>query len=201
MRASAATWSELQFDALRELGNVGTGRAAGALSKLLAGLRVVSELPRSAAMQPGTLASLLDAGAEPSWVARFELGGSVTGELLVVVPTVALGDLLADLVSGSRSLESATALSALAEAANIMGSAYLDGAASLTGLSILPSPPVVERQTPQQLDDAWWQRPEAERGAVAIATSFSGRRLRGTLVLVPSLAATSALLAAMRLSA
>lgn len=195
-----APWSEIQCDALRELGNVGCGRAAGALSRLLGGIRVVSDLPRSAPMEPGALASLLGAGREPNWVARLTLGGSVTGDLLVVVPADALGPLLAQLVSGTAA-SGATALSALAEAANILGSAYLDGAAALTGLSILPSPPVVERETAQELDDAWWRAGEAERETLAVATAFRGENLRGTLVLVPSAAATSALLASLRLSA
>ncbi|HUB07139.1 MAG TPA: chemotaxis protein CheC [Myxococcales bacterium] len=202
---TAAPWTELQCDALRELGNVGCGRAATALSRLLAGRRILSELPRSIVMAPGALASLLQPAAEPWWIARLTLAGALTGELLCAVPVLSAGEILDRLLSEKeKSRSPSTALSALAEAANIMGSAYLDGAASLTGLPILPSPPSVERETGDELERAWWERPAAERGGLAIATSFrngEGANLKGVLILIPTLAGTRTLLSAMRLSA
>ncbi|MHB8418469.1 MAG: chemotaxis protein CheC [Myxococcales bacterium] len=201
----ARVWSELQCDALRELANVGSGKAASALSRLLAGRRILSELPRSAALVPGSLAALLGPSTEPGWIAELTLGGAVSGELFFAVPSLAAGEIIARLLpDGGRPGSPSTALSALAEAANIMGSAYLDGAAALTGLSIVPSPPKVERQTADELDRCFWTRPGAERGGIAIATGFrDGERegVRGSLVLIPSLAATAVLLSAMRLSA
>ena len=41
-----APWSELQADALREVGNIGCGRAVAALSRMLGGRRVLSEVPQ-----------------------------------------------------------------------------------------------------------------------------------------------------------
>ncbi len=199
-------WSELQCDALRELGNVGSGRAATALSMLLSGRPVLSDLPRSVPLVPGALASLFPSAREPWWIARLSLGGGVTGELLIAVPVLSAGEILSRLLTSNEEQNPATALSALSEAANIMGSAYLDGAAALTGLAVVPSPPRIERQTADDLDQRWWSRAASERGGLAISTGFrSGERagvhLQGLLVLLPTLSATRALLSAMRLSA
>lgn len=202
---TGGAWSELQCDALRELGNVGCGRAASALSRLLHGRRILNELPRSLPMAPGALETLLGPAPEPWWIARLALGGALSGELLCAVPVLAAGEILGRLLGDCESGRSpSTALSALSEAANIMASAYLDGAATLTGLPIVPSPPSVERETAAELDHRWWARPSAERGGLAIATAFrggEGTHLHGLLVLLPSLAATRTLLSAMRLSA
>jgi chemotaxis protein CheC len=201
-------WSELQEDALRELANIGCGRAVTALSRMLAGRRILTELPRSRPMEPGAFTELVGTGIEPLWIARFTLGGDISGELFCVVPSLSAGELLGDLLeNSSRAVPGSAALSALAEAANIMGSAFLDGVAAFTGLTVVPSPPKVERERVKDFDSSWWSSRERERGGLIVATWFRGDpqqerpALHACLILAPSLASTSALFSALRLSA
>ncbi len=202
------TWSDLQADALREVANIGCGRAVAALSRMLGGRRILSELPRSKIMEPGAFTDFVGTGAEPLWIARFTLTGDLGGDLLCAVPSLSAGELLGNLLNKSSSaVPGSAALSALAEAANIMGSAYLDGLAAFTGLTVVPSPPHVERERAKDFDSKWWLQPGAERGGLTVATWFRGDpeqdrpALHACIVLVPSLASISSVFSALRLSA
>jgi chemotaxis protein CheC len=201
-------WTELQADALREVANIGCGRAVNALSRMLGGRRILSELPRSRIMEPGALTDLVGVGVDPLWIARFTLSGDLAGDLICAVPSLSAGELLGDLLSGTpRAVHGSAALSALSEAANIMGSAYLDGLAAFTGLTVVPSPPRVERERAKDLDSDWWSQPGAERGGLSVATWFRGEAqqdrpaLHACLVLAPSLISITSLFSALRLSA
>ncbi len=203
-----SNWSELQADALRELANIGCGRAVTALSRMLGGRRIITEVPRSRVLGPGAFTDLVGTGAEPLWIARFTLGGDITGDLLCAVPALSAGELLGDLLSeSSRAVAGSAALSALAEVANIMGSAYLDGVAAFTGLTVVPSTPRVERERVTDFAANWWGQPGVERGGLIIATWFRGDQqrdrpaLQACLTLAPSLASTPSLFSALRLSA
>lgn len=205
---AAAIWSELQADALREVANIGCGRAVTALSRMLGGRRIMSELPRSRIMEPGAFTDLFGTGAEPLWIARFTLSGDLTGDLLCAVPSLSAGEILGDLLDrNAKAVPGSAALSALAEAANIMGSAYLDGLAALTGLTVVPSPPRVERERAKDLDATWWALPGAEQGGLGVATWFRGDprqdrpALHACLMLAPSLPSITSLFSALRLSA
>jgi chemotaxis protein CheC len=205
---AASTWSEMQADALRELANIGCGRAVTALSRMLGGRRILSEVPRSRVAGRGAFADLVGTGAEPLWIARFTLGGDLTGDLICAVPSLSAGELLGNLLDKSTGAVPGTAaLSALAEAANIMASAYLDGVAAFTGLTVVPSPPRVERERIGEFDSNWWAQPGAERGGLVVATWFRGdpqadrAGLHACLALAPSVASISSLFSALRLSA
>ena len=179
-----------------------------ALSRLLGGRRILSEVPQSRVTGPGAFTDLVGTGADPLWIARFTLGGDITGDLLCAVPSLSAGEILGDLLDKStRAIPASAALSALAEAANIMGSAYLDGVAALTGLTIVPSPPCVERERAKDFDANWWGQPGAERGGLMVATWFHGDALpdrpalQACLALAPSLSSIPSLFSALRLSA
>src|SRR5213082_889551 len=104
-------YSELELDALRELVNIGSGTAATALSQMLARTIDVS-VPTAAAVP---LAEAVDAVREHDSVRICELlGVDPYGEF---------------------------ATSALSEIGNILCSSYLGAFATMTGLSLEPSPP------------------------------------------------------------
>ena len=187
--------SELQTDALREVANIGSGNAVTALSSKLSGRLILSQPPRSRMAVPGVLADLAGAGDDLLSIASFSLAGGVTGDLLCIFQAPFADELL-----GSTDGESS-------ETAAIVGSAYVDGVAAFTHLSITSELRKVERGRAADLDVGWWGRPGVERTGLILATQFMGDprqdrpELSGSLVFAPSLSGVAALLAALHLSA
>lgn len=138
---SAPCYSGFELDALQEAANIGSGRAACALSDLV-GRRVDIGTPRASVV------------ALPDAVAR--LGGLDDGATLVLVDV--LGDLeaIVMLVLDRTSVDplcrlvgaapgTRLAASALGEIGNILAGSYLCAIAELACLDVRPSPPRVAR--------------------------------------------------------
>ncbi|WP_376966626.1 chemotaxis protein CheC [Azospirillum sp. A26] len=78
--------SDLERDALAELGNIGIGRASTALGRMLGGLVTLS-VPTVDMVPPDTVAGLLDRALTPPLVGISEtLGGLFAGCALLVFP-------------------------------------------------------------------------------------------------------------------
>jgi len=133
----------LDLDAIREMGSIGAGHAATALSQL-AGFPVKMAVPRISVVPPETILATPESGANELLVMHHSFCGRLRGDLLVIM-TAAQSKLLADILTG-KILDIDTAGdevedSALAEAGNIMVSSFLNQMSFMTGLELLPSPP------------------------------------------------------------
>jgi chemotaxis protein CheC len=130
-------YTELQLDALRELANIGSGKASSALSMLL-DRSVDISVPSARAL---SFAEAVDATGD----AEAEMTGIVLGIVGELEGTVLL--LLtpedADAVCSILGVEpgSEYAPSALGELGNIVGSSYINALAEMTGMAIEPTPP------------------------------------------------------------
>jgi chemotaxis protein CheC len=133
--------NDSQLDALRELANIASGNAAGALSLMLA-REVDISVPRALAMP---IADAIDACGDPEEeVSAVLIGvaGDFGGQVLLLIPP-AESVLLCELLG----VESGTEVgdSALREIGNILGTSYLNGLAAMTGLELMPCPPLLQR--------------------------------------------------------
>jgi chemotaxis protein CheC len=130
-------YTDLQLDALRELANIGSGKASTALSMLL---------DRSVDISVPTARALSFADAV---VASGDYEQEITGIVLgiagdlegIVLLLVSPGD--ADTICELLGVEpgSEYAPSALGEVGNIVGSSYINALAEMTGIAIEPTPP------------------------------------------------------------
>ena len=141
--------TETQSDALRELCNMGSGRAAWALSRLL-GRTVVVDVPRVLPLRRSALVAEL--GADTQWVGvEFQVQGEATGLLALLLPAEEArghaGLLLGTACEALGLLEK----DALSEMGNILASSYLDTVAKVTGLWLLPSVPRLLEGTAEQV--------------------------------------------------
>jgi chemotaxis protein CheC len=132
--------TEMQLDALRELANIASGTAATALSQMLA-REVELNVPRALALP---LPDAVDAcGPAESVVAGvvFPVEGDLEALMLLLIP-----EMHAQALCALLGVEAGTEVgdSALQEIGNILGSSYLNGLGMMTGLSLLPSPPLVK---------------------------------------------------------
>lgn len=132
-------YTELQLDTLGELANIASGTAATALAQML-GQEVELLVPRALALP---LADAVDAaGAPDEVVSGIALGleGDVDGLVLLLVP-MKDATTLCELLGVEAGTEVGD--SALGEIGNILGTSYLNAIVSMTGLSLIPSPPFV----------------------------------------------------------
>ena len=131
------TFTELELDALRELANIGSGNAATALSSMV-GRSIDVSVPSTLALP---LADAVD-----------EVGPSDSPATGVVLPIVGELDAIVLMLFTERDEQILCALldvepgselgrSALGEVANIIGTAYVNALAAVTGLEVEPAPP------------------------------------------------------------
>jgi chemotaxis protein CheC len=130
-------YTELQLDALRELANIGSGKASGALSAML-GRPVEISVPSARAV---SFAEAVEATGDPETeVTGIALGifGDLDGVVLLLV-SPADADALCQMLGVEPGSEYVP--SALGEVGNIVGSSYINALAEMTGMAIEPTPP------------------------------------------------------------
>ena len=135
----------LELDALREVGNMGAGRAATALSQLL-GQPVRITVPKASIIRLEELPEPLG-GPEALVVATyFHVHGDTPGRLLIFLTQDALPHVLSMLTGKAPAPGaplSAEEQSALKELGNILCSQYLNALADLMQIQLLPSVPAL----------------------------------------------------------
>jgi chemotaxis protein CheC len=130
-------YTDTQLDALRELANIGSGKASTALSQML-GRSVDISVP-SAFVLP--MAEAVGSIGDPESL--------VTGVVLSVVGELPASVLLlftpkdAELMCSLLGVEAGTEIgaSALMEIGNIVGSSYINALGEMIGMDLEPSPP------------------------------------------------------------
>lgn len=132
-----------QIDALREVGNVGAGHAATALSSMV-GRRIAMQVPQADILDLPTASELIG-GAELKVCAVYlEVKGDVPGHVLFLLPeedSRAMVDLMLHRAPGSTQELDDLAHSALGELGNILVANCLVAMGELCRLSLVPSPP------------------------------------------------------------
>ncbi len=130
-------YTDLQLDALRELANIGSGKASTALSMLL-------DRPVDISVPSARALSFADA-VEATGDYELQITGIVLGIVGELEGTVLLliSPQDADTVCRILGVEpgSEYASSALGEVGNIVGSSYINALAEMTGMAIEPTPP------------------------------------------------------------
>jgi chemotaxis protein CheC len=139
---------ERQLDALREVGNIGAGTAATALSRMV-GTPVHIGIPRVSLLPVERVADHVGGGESVVAAVLLEVTGDAPGHMLVLMREAAAHRLAAVLMgragAGPRPPGPFTEmeLSALQEVGNVLTSAYLGALSQLTGLRLEPTPPAV----------------------------------------------------------
>lgn len=133
----SAQYSDLQLDALRELANVGSGTASTALSSML-GRSVDITVPNAFVLPMGeAVESIGNPEDDVTGIVLGVFGDMEATVLLLVNPNHAA--LLCGMLGVPADSEFGE--SALMEIGNIVGSSYINALATMTGMSIEPTPP------------------------------------------------------------
>lgn len=142
--------SDRHRDALREVGNIGAGNAATALSTLL-GRRIDMTVPAVSVLALSDVAALLGGDEAVVIGVYFRILGEAPGNMLFVMEEESgrhLVNLLVGPQNGSDHFNNLE-LSALMEVGNILGSSYLSALVMLTNLNLIISVPALSRDMAQ----------------------------------------------------
>ncbi|GBG56276.1 CheY-P-specific phosphatase CheC [Sporomusaceae bacterium FL31] len=137
--------SALQLDALREIGNVGAGNSATALSQII-DRKIDMTVPQVAIMPLGDVPDVVG-GPDAMVVGVFlRVYGLAPSSILFLLPRDSafyLVDMLMGRSQGYTTTLSSMDESALMEIGNILAGAYLNALSHFTNLTLLPSIPAL----------------------------------------------------------
>jgi chemotaxis protein CheC len=182
--------SPLQLDALREVGNIGSGNAAVALSTMV-DKKVLLSVPR-ASLVPLVKVSDLVGGAEKPVVGVYlHISGDASGSMLLLLAETSAGELAHLMVSNPIEQELNTVeQSALQETGSILAGSYLNALSQMTGILLRPSVPGFAMDMAGAIIDfILVEISQSEDYVLVIETEFdiSQHRICGHLILFPDL--------------
>ena len=193
--------SLMQLDALKEIGNVGAGNSATALSQLI-NRKIDMTVPKISIMPLGEVPEVV--GGPDVMVAGVYLRvyGPAPSSILFVLPRESAFDLV-DMLMGrnqghTKSLDSMDE-SALMEIGNILAGAYLNALSHFTKLTLLPSIPALAMDMAGAiLSVILIQLGEMGDHALVIETEFTTENdgVKGHFFLIPDPGSLSTILAA-----
>ncbi len=151
---SGAKLEGIRLDALREVANIGAGHAASALSQIMTDCRVMISVPHIKAVRSDALVELFgnaDTEIVAVWV---RILGDFPGRTALALPEES-AQLLCDFMlcrePGATTELGELERSTMAEAGNILGSAYLTALSDFLGMMLLPSVPTLVIAKPEDL--------------------------------------------------
>lgn len=143
--------NELQRDALKEVGNIGAGHAATALSQLLNTTVKLSE-PRIDVLKFRDLSSRIGASDRTVAALHMYVRGEAPGQMVVLFDrdqSLEFVNVFIKRIIGDIQIFDSIADSTLKELGNIIAGSYLTALISLTGINLLPSVPTLSYGTVQ----------------------------------------------------
>lgn len=138
--------NDLQFDVLKEIGNIGAGNATTALAKMM-NMKIDMNVPRVDLVPFTNLPDIFGSPEEVLAGILVQLDGDIKGMMMFLVKEKSAHNLVNSLMGGmiqsSGDGFSDMELSALGEIGNIIIGAYLSAMSNLTSLKISTSVPYI----------------------------------------------------------
>nr|WP_088033759.1 chemotaxis protein CheC [Evansella clarkii] len=133
------------LDVLKEVGNIGAGHAATALSSLL-DKDIDMKVPQVKLEPFHMFGNMFREDMENVAAIYFRIDGEVTGSMFFMLPVKEANSFVQKLTGDTSqkitvSNTTELAVSALSEAGNILAGSYLTALADFTRLNLIPSPP------------------------------------------------------------
>jgi chemotaxis protein CheC len=194
----------LQLDALREVGNIGSGNAAVALSSMV-DKKVMLSVP-NASLVPLVRVSDLVGGAETTVAGVYlHITGEASGSMLLLLEEASAFDLAKLMVSADpQSPLTTMEQSALQETGSILAGSYLNALSQMTGLLLRPSVPGYALDMAGAIIDfILIEISQSEDHVLVIETQFDveDQTIKGHLILFPDLGSLSIILGRLGVSA
>lgn len=202
--AKIASLSSARLDALKEVANVGAGHAATALSTLT-GSRIMISIPMIKFVVPDDEARRNCVPADNVIAVTMEISGGIKGRTAFILPTkggLRLAERMLGRPVGSASEIGELEESAVTEAGNIIGGAYLTALSEFLGMRLMPTPPKLLSGPTETALDCVFPTGEGLDPVLCVETEFTMRDpdelLRGFFVLIPDTTSFEAIFSAVR---
>jgi chemotaxis protein CheC len=191
-----------QIDALKEVGNIGAGHGATALSQLL-GKRINITVPNATILPLAEIPLLM--GDPNTLVAGLTLSilGDATGKIILLFPrdsALHLADMLLKQPVGTSKILNEMGHSAIKEAGNILTGAYLSALNEFLGMLLLISVPTLVFDMAGALLSTITQGMEEGVKVICIETKFIDAQevIGGYFILVPDAVSLRAIFQAIK---
>lgn len=182
--------NEVQYDVLKEIGNIGAGNATTALSQMLS-IRMDMSVPNVSLLEFKDISKFV--GAEDSIVVGILLGleGDISGMMMFMFDMSSARSLVNKLMCSEENTSfefSEMELSALNEIGNIVAGSYLTALSTLTNMKIISTIPSMSID----MVGALLSVPAAEYGKygdkiLLIQSKFGENNVAGYFLLIPEL--------------
>jgi chemotaxis protein CheC len=198
---------ESQLDAMREVANIGAGHAATALSQMT-NRKIMITVPRVNVRPLEEACDIVGTPKDVVAAVLMHMMGDLTGRALLLFPEDAartLCDFLLRRELGTTTSFDPMEQSALKEAGNILGSAYLNALSDFMGMMLVPSvPSLVIDLSGAILTTAHLNFGQDRDFAFCVETSFrvegATEALGGHFLLLPDIASLRSIFDAIRLT-
>ena len=182
--------SDMQYDVLKELGNIGAGNATTALVQMLS-IRMDMSVPNVALLKFNEISSFVGAEDAPVVGILLGLGGDIKGMMMFLFDMNSARHLVNKLMMNEDETSyefNEIELSALNEIGNIVGGSYLTALATLTQMRIEASVPCMTIDMLGALLDV----PAAEYAQhgdkiLIIQSKFGENDISGYFLLIPEI--------------
>jgi chemotaxis protein CheC len=179
-------FSDIQIDALREVGNIGVGNAATAMSQLL-GKEIQITVPRVNVIGLEDIFERID-GEEVVYAVIARVFGDTPGNMLFVLDKYTISKIVESLVGETGEELSEMGYSVLGEIGNIIFATYMNSISKLTNLSLFPSvPAVTQDMLCAILSTTFIEAGQYSDNVLDIETDFmqEKEKLRGNFYFIP----------------
>jgi chemotaxis protein CheC len=191
---AALDLSEMQIEAMKEVGNIGAGHAATALSDMLnepvaIGTPSVEILPFS------QLASRVSRKGHPVSAVHMHVHGEAPCQIVVLFEKEQAISFVSIFTGAGGDVADEIVESTIKEVGNIIGGAYLTALTSLTGITLIASVPTLSTGTAEDAFLALMDVP-ADQDVFYVQTGFEKDRpvISGEFILIPEPASIGPLL-------
>jgi chemotaxis protein CheC len=196
---------ELQFDALKEVANIGAGHAATALSQMT-NKKIMISVPEVTVTPLEEVPEVLGHPEEVVAAVLMHMMGDLTGRTLLLFPEPsarARCDILLRRPAGTTTEFGVMEQSGIKEVGNILSSAYLNALSDFMGMMLVPSVPSLVVDLSAAVLTSTYLNFGSERDYVFCVESefqFEGEssNLKGHFLLLPDLASLRAIFDAIR---
>jgi chemotaxis protein CheC len=193
--------TQYQLDALKEIGNIGSGHAATALSTLLQ-RRIEMSVPEVWALPFEQVSAIIGQLDTPQAVIYVKVEGEASGKAVFFFPVASAEIVVQALFGVNESMDIFTnemAQSALKEVGNILVSSFLIALTQFSGIPLQPSVPALAVDMIGAILDAiFLEEGVLEDTALFIDTQLSGiPQIEGQFIFLPDEGSLKKLLGAM----
>jgi chemotaxis protein CheC len=183
--------NDLQIDALREVGNIGAGNAAIALSQMV-NKKVDLSVPRANILPLASVPDLVGGPETPVAGVYLKIIGECSGSILMLLEKESAWSLAGLMVKNDLAGEDKVTVkkSALQETGSILSGAYLNALGQLTNLFFKPSVPGFAMDMAGAIIDyVLVDLAATEDYVMVVETDFqiSGIKIQGHLILFPDI--------------